>query len=182
MKICIWLFALFVAGMLFVSCKSVPPKEYSGLIVKITQKNEAGKWFAGTGAVIGPRRIATTWHVVDEKSTPHVRLRGSFGRKIKWAKFKVITIVDNNDLEPFVIIESDEDVFCEKDAFKIGTGPPCEVLTRRGRFNWSKYVPKPGDSGSPVVNDDMELIGIIYGWRRQEGEEVEPLMIPVKND
>jgi len=166
----IGIFLIFALILIIHGC--VTP--YSGRYVRVWQKSQDGKWYTGNAAVIGVNRIVTAYHVADLSDNLQVRIR-------RWPhKCATFVIIDMylSKYEPYVILECKDIKFNKNSIFEIGNGKPYKVITHRGVFKWKRYVPKRGDSGSPVINIRGKLIGVVYGFKN--GRIRKPLFIPVK--
>ena len=66
--------------------------------------------------------------------------------------------------------------FEEKDTYKLGINTsPYKIITGRRSFLWGKECIIPGDSGSPVVNEKGNLVGLISATSKKEGKEECPV-------
>ena len=157
--------SLFIISLLLSGCL------HPG-IVKVYQEKETGGHRIGTGVVINKNFIITAHHVIRGEGKCTVRIPILHNR-IHFKKRALPLLVRNyKNIEPVVLMQptgDDIDYEFNKDSiFKIGEGEPYKAITRRGDFLWENYRPKPGDSGSAIVTKHGELVGILYGHRKDK--------------
>ena len=124
-----------------------------GLVVEVYQN--INLW--GCGAVVGPRFVLTTEHVLDGSSTARVN---GYPAKVV-ARYTSV-------YEELVLLELDSSApaFSARDIFKVTPGArPFEVWSIRGKQTYSPSLVISGDSGSPVVTTSGSIVGLIYGRR-----------------
>ncbi len=144
-----------------------------GRVVKVCDGDPDKCFATGHGAIIGPHKVVTAYHVVDN-SASKMEVQAHIARFYKHLKVKHWYPMEIEELilypgnrEPIAVLRIDGEkyLWCHDDIFTVGTGPPHIAITGRGKFLWSKYIPAKGDSGSPVVNKDGELVGVIWGGK-----------------
>jgi len=138
----------------------------------------------GRGAVIGVDRVITVAHVVAKAKKVWVATAGRRG----WVRGHIVEHIPMNP-ESLVIIalELDQGIygrflgfmgFAEtydliRRPFKgklygmmIPDCSPYKIITSRGAIPWQRGDRlKPGDSGSPVINTNGKLVGLLVGRR-----------------
>lgn len=158
---------LFLLSLL-VSC-AIP----AGKVVKVCDGEPGRRCPLAHGAIIGPSKVVTAYHVVDQATassqvTAHIA-RFYENLKVKhWYPMEINQLIlSPGNLEPVVVmtVDGEKYLWCRSDIFDVGYGEPYKTITGRGEFLWSEYVPTRGDSGSPVLNEDGELVGVIYGGK-----------------
>ena len=83
--------------------------------------------------------------------------------------------------EPLVVLKfrSETPIWTDDEILALDPkGMPTHVLGPNGREVWKIGVIEPGYSGSPVVDKDGELCGLVHGYRGNG----EPLMIRLPQD
>jgi len=134
--------------------------------------DDDGKPVYGRGAVIGVDRVITVAHVARAKEV----LVATSGKR-GWVRGRVVEHIPTNP-EPLVIIalELDQGFYGRflgfmgfeetYDFTKPLNCSPYKIITSRGGVPWQHGDRlKPGDSGSPVINANGELIGLLAGRR-----------------
>lgn len=156
-----WKLSAATATLILISCatadKTRTPTPYGQLVTVGTLYER------GTGAVISSREVMTIYHTVDS-GPPYAG-----GRPAR------IVAIDggSHSSDPIVILEVDIDFFSEDDdwdddsdrqqfhPFPKGIGN--QVVTRHGSYGVKENRTVPGDSGSPVIDLDGRLVGIVRG-------------------
>jgi S1-C subfamily serine protease len=131
---------------------------------------------AGRGAVVGERWILTVAHVLEGRDRAFVATTADGG----WVEAQVVRRVAGEP-EDLVLLEVDVDEGAfgallgfggfDRDAVLAPsrTGLPRQVVTPRGAITWRPGVLVPGDSGSPVLDADGRLVGLVSGRRGDVG-------------
>lgn len=140
--------------------------------VQITQGRRVGR-----GAVVGPNRVLTVLHVVEDAEPIYV----STSRRGGLVEARVVGQVPATP-EPYVVLELDVEHglgslfgfsgFADDRWLTAGDGEPRGVLTARGYRTWSNGQLLPGDSGSPVLDEAGGLVGLVHGRRMFSAEPV----------
>ena len=164
---------LGLAILLTTGCVSTKPS------VLMYAEIKGKKVWRGNAAVISSNKIITAYHVINIKSRSLlVRIRPG-----KYIRAEVLSVIyPKGAMEPYVILKVYNFKFKKSYIYRIAATHllPHRVYTHRGTFSWASYVPKGGDSGSPVVNKYNKLIGIVYGHRRSANGVIRPIYTPLK--
>jgi len=127
----------------------------------------------GQGAVVGVDRILTVAHVVAGAQEVWV---ATANHARGWVRGRVVDWIPASP-EPLVaiVLEVDSGIygrllgfsgFEQDDQFGYATqSRPHRVVTAQGAIPWQGKNLKPGDSGSPVIDADGKLIGLLVGRR-----------------
>ncbi len=130
----------------------------------------------GRGAVIGARWVLTVEHVLGGRERALVATSRGGG----WCEGRVIGRVASEPEDLLLLeLELDDGAYglllgfsgFEADAVLRPslTGLPTRVLTSRGALPWRGDLLAPGDSGSPVLDDEARLVGLLSGRRDGAG-------------
>ncbi len=174
-------FILLVLTLIMMGCCGTKASS-SGKPFTIVQYSAVDKmWYRGIAAPVSSNTVVTAWHVVNESKVAKIT-------KKTWIKGdRDITITKifhpNDGPEPWVILTmAGKSIFKQRDIFIVASKcfEPYKVITKRGTFYWRYYKVIGGDSGSPIINEHGELVGVVYGWRPTKNGN-KPLYIPVKN-
>lgn len=127
-----------------------------------------GQDSSGRGAIVARDRVLTVKHVVGEAESVAVATRGGSG----WVRGRVVRELPA-DPEPLVEIQlelaegaSSLVGFAGFSSFRVltpGLGGGTRVRTGRGVRSLSTATLLRGDSGSPILNDSGELVGLLSG-------------------
>lgn len=133
----------------------------------------------GHAAVVGTNTVVTAYHVIDHSvdnpySTTHVgKTYSKWGIVHRYYPMDVShMVVTPKNREPVVFLKSRDNKKLWNKHLNIGRGLPYKVVTSRGTFPWYTYKSEKGDSGSPILNKNGELVGLVWGSRRRDGESV----------
>jgi len=127
-----------------------------GLVVEVYQSITS--W--GVGAVVGPRHVITTEHVMDGASRAEVNGRPA----------KVVSRFRSN-IEDIILLEVAKGYpsFEPDEIFVVTPGAQLyEVWTLRGRQLVSPSLVYSGDSGSPVLTVSGTIVGLVWGRRHSD--------------
>ncbi len=118
----------------------------------------------GSGAVLDSKIVLTVAHVIKKQQMAMVDV-GKFERK--WAAARVVGRIHAKPEDIIILQLVGEDSFPKIEYFKRGAGLPLPsvMVTTKGVFPWNPGSIVSGDSGSPVLNIDGELIGLVVGYR-----------------
>lgn len=130
---------------------------------------------SGRGAVVGHNRVLTVEHVVGASNEVWVATR----RKAGWVRGKVVQRISAHP-EPIVVVEIATDTglygqllgfsgFGTERRLRAGVGAPARILTARGALPLRRNGFRPGDSGSPVLDSEGDLVGLLSGFDRVSG-------------
>lgn len=146
-------------------------------MVRVSVAPETGR--GGTGAVVGPNTVLTVAHVLAGSRTAWVMV----GQDGGWATARVLRELPSSP-ENLVLLEVAPSAggalfgFEGFDADRVLTCapglPPERVGCPAGTWRWKSVDLRPGDSGSPVLSGDGELVGLVTG--RRDGQ---PVMSPL---
>jgi len=109
-------------------------------------------------AVIGKNLIVALGHCIDDGKTLYVRYRSS------WYKAEAIqTYQGEHDTIIVLRVESIEWEPESWFALNPGGTPHLALTHHSGRMYWHRALSYPGDSGSPVIDEQGRLVGLIWG-------------------
>jgi len=137
--------------------------------VTVVGINKEGTHYSrSNGAVVGDKYVMTAFHCVN-------------GTDELWVDGMPVdhVFVYRTFPEPIVIlrIASEEPIWDEDEIFNIDKmGRHHQIIGPAGPRDWEVNTVVEGDSGSPVVDEDGELIGVISGYIP---ETKEPFMIRI---
>jgi hypothetical protein len=143
-------------------------------------------WTGGRGAVIGPDRVLTVAHVVGGAAPDdlyvvvhpggygHVRARPVLRRRAAPESLVVLEVETRQGLLGDLLGFAG---FAPGDRFAPGRGAPARIDTRRGLAAFQGAALEPGDSGSPILDAQGGLVGLLSG--RSGGA---PLYVPVTRE
>ena len=142
----------------------------------------------GNGVILSSDTLLTVKHLVKDPLDVKIWYwRDNRWRKNKgyWIRAEVVREIPTRGFEPLVLLRVpgykknpgffDWKGFKKKDTYKLGINTsPYKIITGRRSFLWGKECIRPGDSGSPVVNEKGNLVGLISATSK-EGEEECPV-------
>ena len=132
--------------------------------VNLISQRGLGDYSSGAGAAIGPQRVLTVAHVVAGATRIEAEIDG------------VLCSVDVRvqrriRAQPEDLVELELQVapgvfgfrgFSPEQTFATSSGQPTQLWARRGLFNLP--IPSyPGDSGSPLLDAEGQLVGLLVG-------------------
>jgi len=167
-----------------------PEDLYSAVLPSIATlevENAAGRRFLGSGFLaVGDRLVVTAWHVVHDARTVVARFSDR-------QRVKVIGVVDKDEKLDLALLALEGE---PRPRLKLGAGAPrigsrifimgsprgldfsigegllSQVRTIDGVPLYQISCPiSPGDSGSPVLNERGEVLGVV-SWRKADAENV----------
>ncbi|MGE0709819.1 MAG: hypothetical protein AB7N76_24800 [Planctomycetota bacterium] len=137
-----------------------------GQRVEILAQDGPSRWRRGSGAAIGPRQVLTVAHVVAGMRTFEVET-GAL-----WAARARVAARIAAWPEDLVVLELDASPawgrfhgFAADEVFRAvpGDEPPAAVWTPRGKFDLGRARLEHGDSGSPLLDAQGNLVALLVG-------------------
>ncbi len=141
---------LSVLALALAACSGVRSIHPKGEVVQIRQSRGLA-----SAAVIGPTTLLTVAHAVDRHG--EIRALGKTAR---------VTGVIRGNPEDLVVLEVDSADY--ESSFVLGGSAPVVAHTLRRSFLVKDWTPIPGDSGSPVVDREGRLVGLVWGYDSQK--------------
>lgn len=136
-------------------------------LVRVSAAPESGR--GGCGAVLGPRTVLTVAHVLGDATAGWVCVERDAG----WRLARVIRTLPSTP-EDLLVLELEPDqgpaanLFgwtgfdVERWLLPAPGASPARVGAPSGTWRWGTAL-APGDSGSPVLSSDGELVGLVSG-------------------
>lgn len=147
------------------------PESAAGRAVAVVRKD--AWWVGGRGAVIGPDLVLTVKHVLPDGVQAYVSTAAT-GRG--WIDATIVGELPASPEAVLVLrVETDRSAlgqllsfsgFSGQECYTIGDGAPETIATARGDVRLLGGSLQPGDSGSPVVDRDGDLVGLLCGRNR----------------
>lgn len=173
---------IIILVLFLVGCGSLPtiPRGHYSAHGRAVEFHTSGtRDKIGMGAVIGKNTAITAFHIVELNTSYWIKPYAVLQFRAQMDKLcpsspESIAVLKLNDNTMFK-------GWNHQDIFSIDSDndEPVKVITGRGCFFWEHYVPEPGDSGSPVVDKDGELVGLVYGWNEYTDNVRKPIMIRI---
>lgn len=180
------------AGIARFQCE--PGVESPGRAVTVT--TDTGSNVYGRGAVVGVNQIMTVEHVVGDAQTAWVATSRDCASG--WVRAKVVQRIAAYPEHLLVLqLELDDGLFgallgfegfSRDDCYNLGPGTqPAQVVLARGRYTWKDSSLYHGDSGSPVLDPQGRLTGLVTGRRGSESvytplPSAEPALLTRRSD
>jgi len=167
---------LILAVLLFASCTTLQQDLQSHVSVRITTWSGTGSGFP-----LSTTEIITAWHVVDDALPSQVTANGQHPTTIERLgelDAALLTFEAPHGLEPWPLderaVEPAEPVYVS--GWGVGLHWWSEGLGTTSPTRLSLMI-APGDSGSPVLDSDMEVLGIVVARGRHSHHHC--WMIPI---
>lgn len=122
----------------------------------------------GRGAIVGKDRVLTVAHVIGDANDIEVGTSS-----LAWTRARVVERIPAQP-EDVIVLEVATgkgtfafEGFAEDRTAQKGQGAPALVLAATGAHGWNhSNALRPGDSGSPVLDGDGALVGLLVGKTR----------------
>jgi len=142
-----------------------PVESAPGIKVRLSIVSD-GKAYSCNGAVVGPRRVVTVGHCIEENKV-YIWAKG------RRNKVRVVKTYKGQK-DAVVLLEAQYPLWETSDVYAVSlVGSPYSAATHHsGVMAWSVAKAKLGDSGSPIVTIDGKLVGLIWGRRMRDGAAI----------
>ncbi|MBL4845620.1 MAG: trypsin-like peptidase domain-containing protein [Planctomycetes bacterium] len=123
-----------------------------------------GSWTRGAGAAVGPGRVLTVAHVLEGAVTIEAEVNGRLIAVSAHVQRRIHS--EPEDLIELCLDRSDGffgfSGFTPDEILEVGYGEPTQLWASNGLFHMP-CESRPGDSGSPLLDERGRLVGLLIG-------------------